>query len=71
MEHVHANGAARIAFPADETGTGWFAALRRKLRGLLHPGSRGAMPAARKAPRPAPDPYFDVWLEKRLHGDGK
>ena len=68
MEHVHAHGSARVAFPTDETGTGWFAALRQKLSGAT---SRGATKPERKTVRPAPDPYFDVWLEKRLHGGGK
>jgi len=68
MEHVHAHGVARVAFPVDEAGAGWFAALWRKMSRLK---SRGATAPERKAVRPAPDPYFDVWLEKRLHGSRK
>ena len=71
MEHVHANSAARVAFPVDETGTGGFAALRRWVRDLVHPRPRDTAAPETKPPRTAPDPYFDVWLEKRLHGREK
>lgn len=72
MEHVHAKGLDRTAFPVDKPRTGLFAYLRKTAQHLsdaLH--RQNAAPKETRVTRRAPDPYFDVWMEKRLHGDRK
>jgi len=71
MARLRAHSAPRVAFPIDKTGAGLPAILRRKLRALLNISQHGATRSQDVPARHAPDPYFDVWLENRLHGEDR
>ena len=71
MEHAHAHGVHDAVF--EDRAFGSASLLQRAataLKRAFQPVSevQGLETAETVAPRRCPDPYFDVWLEKRLHG---
>lgn len=69
MEHAHAHGVHDAVFDSHQTpvATSWLQKITAKL-GRAAQSKAGAKASVDTTVRTCPDPYFDVWLEKRLHG---